>query len=96
MIRITGNIAKCAGCGGRLKDGVEFQSALDQQLCIRHKEQDHVYINNHDYWKPTFANKHYHVFLQCIQSRNRSCNLQLIQINVQVDHSVKEFLKSRF
>ena len=96
MIRITGNIAKCTGCGGRLKDGVEFPSALDQQLCIRHKEHDHVYLNNHDYWKPTFANRHYHVFLQCIQSRNPSCNLQSIQINVPVDNSVIEFLKSRF
>ena len=51
LIQISGNIRKCAGSRGDLKNGPTSRSMqdvssldLDSQYCIRHKEEDYVFI----------------------------------------------------
>ena len=41
LIAIKENTSKCAGCGGKLKDGPDplLVHNLDKSICIRHKER---------------------------------------------------------
>lgn len=101
LINITGRIRKCAGCGGALKEGPDpfSKEDLDQKLCIRHKEHDFVWIQNQSQWKPTFENKHYHIFPNCISSRNKDTfDVSLVQI--ELNHTLNQmettFIKQRF
>ena len=98
IINIHGNIAKCAGCKGKLKEGPDplLSSEHDHHYCIRHKERDHVFIAAHNYWKQTFSNKHYHLLKECVLKRNKSFISRNVQINVAVDREVRELLKERF
>ena len=43
LIAIKGNAHKCAGCGGKLKYGLDslLVHDLDKSICIRQKEKDH-------------------------------------------------------
>ena len=45
LIAIKGNTRKCAGCGGKLKDGPDplLVHNLDKSICIRHKEKDYFF-----------------------------------------------------
>ena len=76
LIEISGNISKCAGCGGNLKEGPDpiLLTELDKNICIRHKERDHIFLTKQNFWKPTFANRHYHVFKDCVTARNPAFN----------------------
>ncbi|XP_066919345.1 uncharacterized protein [Clytia hemisphaerica] len=93
LIRITGNIRKCVGCGGKLKDGTSY----DTQICVRHKENEYYLDKKMNTWKKTFSNVHYHCKLDCILPRNPSFQKTEIIINIdEVDPQLKEFLKQRF
>lgn len=99
LINITGKIKKCAGCRGDLKSGPdEFsRSELDDRFCIRHKEHDVVFIASYQQWKKVFENKHYHVFLNCIEVRNPSFDPKNVHVAVNHTLSGKEvaLLKER-
>ena len=98
LIKTSGKISKCAGCEQKLKKGpTETQyKEYDESLCIRHKEKDHVFLPNHNYWKDTFGNKHYHVFNDCISTRNSSFVFNRVKVLVPIDDDRKDFLSSRF
>ena len=70
---------------------------MDERFCLRHKEHDFVWIDSLQHWKKTFENKHYHVFLNCVQLRNPSFDFKAVQISVNHTLSGKEvlFLKGR-
>ena len=98
-INISGRIRKCAGCWKDLKDGPDDHSGddSDQRLCLRHKEHDFVWIESLQHWKKTFDNKHYHVFLNCVELRNPDFNASAVAISVNHTLSTNEvrFLKDR-
>jgi len=101
LIDITGRIRKCAGCGGKLEDGPDPFSCheLDAKLCIRHKEHDFFWINSTRQWKKTFDNKHYHVFVNCIRSRNGD-TFNVSCVDISLNHTLGQneigFLHKRF
>lgn len=101
LIDITGRIRKCAGCGGDLKDGPDpySQHELDAKLCIRHKEHDFFWLEQSRQWKKTFDNKHYHIFSNCIVSRNGD-TFKVSSVNIALNHTIGQneiaFLKKRF
>ena len=97
VILIAGNIKRCAGCRGTLKDGPDsFSSENDKRLCLRHKERDHIFIDAQNFWKPTFSNKHYHMFEDCVRKRNTSFQPTLLQVKVVIDEELTDFLSARF
>ena len=98
LIAIQGNISKCAGCRKKLMDSADgvLRDINDKLVCIRHKEKDHVYIPAHNYWKPTFSNRHYHVFIDCVIGRNPSFNYKSIEVLVHVGEELKTLLQRRF
>jgi hypothetical protein len=98
LINITGRIRKCAGCFGNLKDGPGGATdPLDVELCVRHKENDFVWIDSLNTWKATFENKHFHVATNCITSRNPS--FDSTSVRVKLNHTLSgnelNFLKDR-
>lgn len=101
LIDITGRIRKCAGCGGNLKDGPDpfTQHQLDEKFCIRHKEHDFVWLQSRAQWKQTFDNKHYHIFTNCIRSRNGE-TFEESSVQISLNHTIvkaeMDFIKSRF
>jgi len=101
LVDISGNISKCAGCRGNLKDGPSDNNPdeLDTSICIRHKEKDHVWLRQKHDWLMKFENKYYHISKNCISSRNPTFNgddLLLHFLEAQpLSFSVKEFLKDR-
>ena len=99
LINITGKIRKCAGCWKELKDGLDehTRNHLDEMLCIRHKEHDFVWIHSLQHWKKTFENKHYHVFLNCIQGRNPTFDAKAVHLGLNHPLSAEEIqhLKDR-
>ena len=56
LIAIKGNSCKCAGCGGKLKDGPDLLLVhnLDKSIFIRHKEKDYFFNKEHNFWKPIY------------------------------------------
>ena len=97
IIFITGNIAKCTGCRGRLKEGPnKFLDNVDKEFCIRHKEKDHVFLGTHGYWKPTFSNKHYHLAVECILGRNPSFKPRDIIVTMNPSPELVKTIKERF
>ena len=84
LIEIKGKVHKCAGCGGELKDGPDpyMKIDLDQNLCLRHKEHDYVWIKSQDNWRKTFENKHFHVYRNCLVGRNPGFNFQSVQMSI--------------
>ena len=84
IINITGKIKKCVGCWKDLKAGPDehTRNHLDERLCIRHKEDDFVWIQSLQHWKQTFENKHYHIFLNCIQGRNPHFDATKVQLSL--------------
>ena len=98
LIVIHGNISKGAGCGGNLKSGPDpllFMES-DKMFCIRHKENDHVFLHQHNHWKKTFSNKHYYVLPGCLSSRNPSFDAHQIVVTTNIDSEVLGFLRTRF
>ena len=98
FLKIRGNIRVCAGCCQPLKDGPDQNATKNDTLyCVRHKERDHVMIENGQYWKATFGNKHYHVSKDCILQRNPSFKLSelLIEQEFLAQKDIKKFLKKR-
>jgi len=102
LIDIRGNIRICAGCKGRLIDGpasVLVPHDLDSKICIRHQEKDHVYIDQRKDWVQKFDNKHYHVSLPCLKSRNPHFNKDDLHTHLldmqQLNYTVKQFLVQR-
>ena len=101
LIDITGRIRKCAGCGGLLKDGPDpfSRHQLDEKMCIRHKEHDFVWLERSSQWKKTFDNKHYHIFSNCVRSRNGD-TFNVSSVDIALNHTIVEaemsFLKTRF
>ena len=67
----------------------------DNQLCIRHKENDHVYIKTGNYYKKTFSNKHYHICQDCIVSRNPNFQSKNLVVGVDITADLQGFLKER-
>ena len=62
ILLIKGNIAKCIGCRGKLKEGSnKFLDNADKEFCTCHKEKDHIFLATHGYWKQTFSNKYYYL-----------------------------------
>ena len=100
IIDIKGNISKCAGCHGNLKDG-PVDSAfheLDKKICIRHKEIDDVWIDQRSQWVQKFDNKHFHVNRNCIILRNPHFQPNNIDVVLEVqpmNHNFKAFVKER-
>lgn len=92
LINMTGKIRKCAGCWKDLKTGPDehTRNHLDERLCIRHKEHDFVWIQSLQHWKQTFENKHYHVFLNCIQGRNPTFDAKTVHLGLNHTLSVEE------
>ncbi|RMX52569.1 hypothetical protein pdam_00024933 [Pocillopora damicornis] len=43
---------------------------FDSQYCLRHKEEDYVYISKTNQWIKKIENKHYYVNRKCIIGRN--------------------------
>lgn len=84
LINIAGKIRKCAGCWKDLKTGPDehTRNHLDESLCIRHKEHNFIWIESHQHWKQTFENKHYHVFLNCIQGRNPTFDAKTVHLGL--------------
>jgi len=99
LIKIKGNISKCAACSDRAlidgSDDINYHD-FDRQYCIRHKEKDHIFLQQHNYWKPTFSNRHYHICKDCILSRNPSFSYEKVKIRVEVCDMMQAFLISRF
>jgi len=100
LVDIRGNIAKCAGCHGNLRDGPpDGYDFLDGKICVRHKERDHVWVKQRNEWIPKFDNKHYHVSKGCILSRNSHFHGDNILMNFleiqQVTFTVKYLLNER-
>ena len=54
LIEIQGNICKFFGCGLPLRDGPPRYGVneLDSKHCLRHKEQDHFYLEKYRKWIP--------------------------------------------
>ena len=84
LVKITGNISVCTGCSGQLKHGPgnKIVSPFDNNLCIRHEENDHVLIQNgcHPYWMKKFTLRYYHVNKDCIIGRNPSFDSNKLSI----------------
>ena len=60
LIDVKGNISKCAGCRGNLRDGpADGKDDLDAKVCIRHKERDFVWIHQRGELIQKFDNRHY-------------------------------------
>ena len=74
LIAIKGNTRKCAGCGGKLEDGPDplLVHDLDKSICVRHKDKDHFFNMEHNFWKPTYGNHHFHIFPDSLTNRNLS------------------------
>ena len=72
LIAIKGNTRICSGCSGKLKDGPDplLVHDLEKSICIRHKEKHYFFNKEHNFWKPTYANHHYHIFPDCSTNRN--------------------------
>ena len=48
-----------------------LKTDLDENLCLRNKELDYVWIKSQNYWKKTFENKHFDVYRNdCLVGRN--------------------------
>lgn len=59
------------GCFGELKEEAGgLKDDLDEQLCIRHKTNDFIWIEQVQTWKANSNNKQYHVSLNCLNTRN--------------------------
>ena len=59
------------GCFGELKEEPGgLKDDLDEQLCIRHKTNDFIWIEQVQTWKSNCNNKQYHVSLNCLNTRN--------------------------
>ena len=71
-----------------------YDTAYDTLYCVRHKERDHAFIENGEYWKPTFANKHYHVGKDCILMRNPLFNASDMDVGPELlaPKDVKKFI----
>ena len=97
LIKIAGNISKCAGCGSPLKPGPDslLGVELDEHLCIRHKEKDHVFIPSLGYYKSIFSNRHYHVFKDCVVGRNPSFRSNALCLQIAVTDDLVKMLKDR-
>ena len=54
LIAIKGNTRKCAGCGGKLKNGSDslLVHNLDKSICVRLKEKDHFFNKEHVFGNP--------------------------------------------
>ena len=97
LIQIKGNISKCKGCGKPLKKGPDpvLVSEYDKVICVRHKERDHFFDHDKNFWRNTFSNVHYHVFLACIEERNRSFVSENLVIGVPIDNRMRNFVMER-
>ena len=104
LIQISGNIRICAGCKGDLKNGplpVASDSAsgkdFDARYCLRHKEEDYIFISKTNQWLKKFENKHYHVNRRCIIEPNP--HFQAKNVHLSVPHTltteITNFLVSR-
>ena len=98
LIAIKGNTRKCAGCGGKLKDGPDplLVHDLDKSICIGHKEKDYFFNKEHNFWKPTYGNHHYHIFPDCLTNKNPSFVQSNLVIRLALDGELKKFLYNRF
>jgi len=104
FVDIRGNICKCAGCRGNLKNGpgaIDGFNPLDlsTDICLKHKEQDYVFISQRKEWVPKFKNKHYHVYKYCLISRSPHLQMDNVLTNFleiqQINFPVKQFLMQR-
>ena len=100
LVSIKRNIRKCIGCSGNLVDGVSEKHSYDEKICIRHKENEWIYVspkNGNPHWKKTFDNKYYHVLSDCIKARNDSFDLSqlIIETESTITGSMKAFLQNR-
>ena len=98
LIAIKGNTRKCAGCGDKLKNGPEplLVHNRDKSICIRHKEKDYFFNKQHNFWKPTYSNHHYHIFPDCLTNRNPSFIQSNLVITLALDSELKNILYNRF
>ena len=102
--QISGNVRKCAGCRGDLKSGPSSSSTddtsgqnLDGQYCLRHREEDYVFINKTNQWLRKSENKHYHVNRDCIIERNPHFQAKNVQLSLPhtLNAELTAFLVSR-
>ena len=96
----SGNIRACAGCNGQpLKDGPSSypKDSLDEEYCIRHKEEDQVWLSTVKKYKKTFDNKHYHLSKECVKTRNLRFQPGDVEVNIGHDPSsaLKKLLMTR-
>ena len=99
MIEIHGNIRKCFGCGLPLRDGPPRYGVddLDSKYCLRHKEEDHFYLEKYGKWIPKIENKHFHVAKECILRKHQQFNASSVQVSLRhtLTASDKAFLVVR-
>ena len=97
-----GNTSKpaklAARCGRILKEGPDdlIKHSLDEQVWLRHRETDYVYLAQYNYWKKTLSNKHYHVMEQCVLERNPSFKFKEVEVQVVITEDMKNFIGDRF
>lgn len=84
LIEIQGNIRKCFGCGLPLRDGPPRYglNELDSKYCLRHKEQDHFYLEKYRKWIPKMENKHFHVAKECVLMKHQQFNASTVQVSM--------------
>lgn len=98
LIEINSRIKKCAaGCNGNIRDGPDSftRGEIDEHYCIRHKEHDFVWIESQGKYKKTFENKHYHVYANCIKSRNPHFDPSKVKIQCSLEDVEIKILKER-
>lgn len=100
LIKISGNIQKCAGCRRDIKerlschtvDNLSFEN-YNAQYCLQHKEEDYVFFEKANKWLRKCDNKHYHVSRDCIIERNP--HFEAISLQLSVPHTT-DFELSEF
>ena len=98
LFELSSRIKKCAaGCNGNIRDGPDSftRGEIDEHFCIRHKEHDFVWIESQGKYKKTFENKHYHVYANCIKSRNPQFDPSKVKIQRSLEDVEIKILKER-
>ncbi len=100
IIDIGGNISKCAGCHGSLKDGPPdaVKQPLDEKVCVRHKENDYFFHQQRWEYLPKLENKHYHISKDCVGRRNPQFDVNdtVVSLRKQQPNKVFNFFFFRF
>ena len=86
-----------AGCKGDIRDGPDkfSRGEIDHKYCIRHKEHDFVWIASHHKYIKTFENKHYHLYANCIRTRNPQFDPSKVNIQCALEGNKIQILKER-